>query len=214
MEASAGLVAGSHNRNELVVIRRDGESAVLLLPFLSAISQEVGRGGRFSFAFRFTICGDDVGLTVDGDLFVACNECAFPICRTCYEYEHDLENEFNFVGGDKQEAQYMADAMLQGHMSYGRWGDINAPNMAHNVPQVPLLTNGEMVLDLITCCQYFAHAKRTQSDGSVNFASRLMTFLPNSMPLSLLSWVVEGKGSIRFLFQTPLFQVSRILHSH
>ncbi len=28
MEASAGLVAGSHNRNELVVIRRDGESAV------------------------------------------------------------------------------------------------------------------------------------------------------------------------------------------
>lgn len=30
MEASAGLVAGSHNRNELVVIRRDrdGESGV------------------------------------------------------------------------------------------------------------------------------------------------------------------------------------------
>lgn len=31
MEAGAGLVAGSHNRNELVVIRRDGESAVNLL---------------------------------------------------------------------------------------------------------------------------------------------------------------------------------------
>lgn len=28
MEASAGLVAGSHNRNELVVIRREGESGV------------------------------------------------------------------------------------------------------------------------------------------------------------------------------------------
>ena len=28
MEASAGLVAGSHNRNELVVIRRDGELGV------------------------------------------------------------------------------------------------------------------------------------------------------------------------------------------
>lgn len=27
MEASAGLVAGSHNRNELVVIRREGEAA-------------------------------------------------------------------------------------------------------------------------------------------------------------------------------------------
>lgn len=33
------------------------------------------------------ICGDEVGLTVDGDLFVACNECGFPACRPCYEYE-------------------------------------------------------------------------------------------------------------------------------
>lgn len=33
------------------------------------------------------LCGDEVGVTEDGDLFVACNECAFPICRACYEYE-------------------------------------------------------------------------------------------------------------------------------
>lgn len=33
------------------------------------------------------ICGDEVGMTVDGDLFVACNECGFPVCRPCYEYE-------------------------------------------------------------------------------------------------------------------------------
>lgn len=33
------------------------------------------------------ICGDSVGLTVDGDLFVACEECGFPVCRPCYEYE-------------------------------------------------------------------------------------------------------------------------------
>lgn len=33
------------------------------------------------------ICGDEIGLTVDGDLFVACNECGFPVCRPCYEYE-------------------------------------------------------------------------------------------------------------------------------
>src|SRR4051812_23294128 len=32
MEASAGLVAVSHNRNELVVIRRDGEPGVSSLP--------------------------------------------------------------------------------------------------------------------------------------------------------------------------------------
>lgn len=33
------------------------------------------------------ICGDNAGLTETGDLFVACNECAFPVCRPCYEYE-------------------------------------------------------------------------------------------------------------------------------
>lgn len=33
------------------------------------------------------ICGDDVGTTVDGDQFVACDVCGFPVCRPCYEYE-------------------------------------------------------------------------------------------------------------------------------
>ncbi|CAL9090991.1 unnamed protein product, partial [Musa hybrid cultivar] len=79
MEASAGLVAGSHNRNELVVIRRDGDMGPKPLQQLSGqICQ---------------ICGDDVDLTVDGDLFVACNECAFPICKTCYEYERREGNQ-------------------------------------------------------------------------------------------------------------------------
>ncbi|KAA8514715.1 hypothetical protein F0562_017894 [Nyssa sinensis] len=167
MEASAGLVAGSHNRNELVVIRRDGESAPKPLQQLSGqICQ---------------ICGDDVGLTVDGELFVACNECAFPVCRTCYEYERqegsqvcpqcktrfkrlkgcarvqgdeeeddidDVENEFNF-GLAKQDSQQhvLAEAML--HMSYGRSFDSDLPPHVHpTLPQVPLLTNGQMVDDI------------------------------------------------------------------
>ncbi|THU47041.1 hypothetical protein C4D60_Mb09t11310 [Musa balbisiana] len=188
MEASAGLVAGSHNRNELVVIRRDGESGPKPLQQLSGqICQ---------------ICGDDVGLTVDGDLFVACNECAFPVCRTCYEYERregnqvcpqcktrfkrlkgcprvagddeeddvdDLENEFNFVPGEKQDSQYMAEAMLQGHMSYGR--------------------------------------RDLASDAWAYFHSRLMIFLQNSMHSSLLSWVGEEKEFTHFHFQIPVFQV-------
>ncbi|KAF2319537.1 hypothetical protein GH714_016853 [Hevea brasiliensis] len=33
------------------------------------------------------ICSDNVGKTVDGDPFVACDVCAFPVCRPCYEYE-------------------------------------------------------------------------------------------------------------------------------
>ncbi|XP_059461389.1 probable cellulose synthase A catalytic subunit 5 [UDP-forming] [Corylus avellana] len=165
MEASAGLVAGSHNRNELVVIRRDGESAPRPLQQLSGqICQ---------------ICGDDVGLTVDGELFVACNECAFPICRTCYEYERregnqvcpqcktrfkrlkgcarvqgdeeeddidDLENEFNFDARTKQGMHHAlaADAILH----YGRASDSDLPHVLHSTPQVPLLTNGQMVDDI------------------------------------------------------------------
>ena len=39
------------------------------------------------------ICGDKVGVTADGELFVACNECAFPVCRPCYEYEHKDGNQ-------------------------------------------------------------------------------------------------------------------------
>ncbi|XP_020582259.1 probable cellulose synthase A catalytic subunit 5 [UDP-forming] [Phalaenopsis equestris] len=166
MEANAGLVAGSHNRNELVVIRRDGEPGPKPLEHLSGE--------------RCHICGDDVGLTLDGDLFVACNECAFPICCTCYEYERregsqvcpqcktrfkrlkgcarvagdeeeddvdDLENEFNFVGREKKDGQYLAEFMMQGHMSYGR-GFVEIPQPFHPMPQIPLLTNGQMVDDI------------------------------------------------------------------
>ncbi len=39
------------------------------------------------------ICGDDVGLTTEGELFVACNECAFPVCRPCYDYERNDGNQ-------------------------------------------------------------------------------------------------------------------------
>ncbi|PRQ54227.1 putative cellulose synthase (UDP-forming) chromatin regulator PHD family [Rosa chinensis] len=72
MDSNAGLVAGSHNRNELVVIRRECDED----------SAPKGLKGQIC-----QICGDDVGLNADGELFVACNECAFPVCRTCYEYE-------------------------------------------------------------------------------------------------------------------------------
>lgn len=33
------------------------------------------------------ICEDELGITVNGEPFIACNECAFPVCRPCYEYE-------------------------------------------------------------------------------------------------------------------------------
>ncbi|XP_028206390.1 cellulose synthase A catalytic subunit 6 [UDP-forming]-like [Glycine soja] len=33
------------------------------------------------------IYGDELEVTVNGEPFVDCNECAFPVCRPCYEYE-------------------------------------------------------------------------------------------------------------------------------
>lgn len=39
------------------------------------------------------ICGDEIEVTVDGEPFIACNECAFPVCRQCYEYERREGNQ-------------------------------------------------------------------------------------------------------------------------
>ncbi|VAI32701.1 unnamed protein product [Triticum turgidum subsp. durum] len=163
MEAGAGLVAGSHNRNELVLIRghEDHKPA-------RALSGQVCE-----------ICGDEVGRTVDGDLFVACNECGFPVCRPCYEYERregtqncpqcktrykrlkgsprvegdedeedidDLEHEFN-IDDDKQQQHgalqnsHITEAMLHGKMSYGRASEDGGEG--NNTPMVgipPIIT--------------------------------------------------------------------------
>ncbi|CAJ1973676.1 unnamed protein product [Sphenostylis stenocarpa] len=32
-------------------------------------------------------CGEQVGLDANGEVFVACHECYFPICKACFEYE-------------------------------------------------------------------------------------------------------------------------------
>ncbi|GFP98073.1 cellulose synthase a catalytic subunit 1 [UDP-forming] [Phtheirospermum japonicum] len=39
------------------------------------------------------IYGDTVGVGPNSDVFVACNECVFPICRACYEYERKDGNQ-------------------------------------------------------------------------------------------------------------------------
>jgi len=68
---AGGLAAGSHMRGELHVVRgRDAEAA---------------RSGADLRTCR--VCGDEVGAREDGQPFVACAECGFPVCRPCYEYE-------------------------------------------------------------------------------------------------------------------------------
>ncbi|KAG6751592.1 hypothetical protein POTOM_043789 [Populus tomentosa] len=82
MEVSAGLVAGSHNRNELVVIRRDGESA-------------------FNFDGRNS-------------------------------NRHDMQHHGGLGGPESM-----------------RHNDPDLPHdLHHPLPQVPLLTNGQMVDDI------------------------------------------------------------------
>ncbi|PWA83406.1 cellulose synthase [Artemisia annua] len=83
MEPNGGLVAGSHNRNELVRIRHHSNTSSDGLPKpLKNLNGQICQ-----------ICGDTVGLTETGDIFVACNECAFPVCRPCYEYERRDGNQ-------------------------------------------------------------------------------------------------------------------------
>ncbi|KAJ4760611.1 Cellulose synthase [Rhynchospora pubera] len=49
--------------------------------------REAGKSVKHPSGQVCQICGDGVGTTPDGDLFVACSVCNFPVCRACYEYE-------------------------------------------------------------------------------------------------------------------------------
>ncbi|XP_021827640.1 cellulose synthase A catalytic subunit 1 [UDP-forming] [Prunus avium] len=172
MEANAGLVAGSYNRNELVRIRHDSDSAPKPLKNLNGqICQ---------------ICGDTVGLTATGDVFVACNECAFPVCRPCYEYERkdgnqscpqcktrykrhkgsprvdgdddeddidDLENEFNYAQGNSN-----ARRQWQGEDA-----DLSSSSRHESQQPIPLLTNGQPMSGEIPCATPDNQSVRTTS---------------------------------------------------
>ncbi|XP_042493386.1 cellulose synthase A catalytic subunit 2 [UDP-forming]-like [Macadamia integrifolia] len=170
LDTGGRLVAGSHNRNEFVVINAEDIARVKSVKELSGqICQ---------------ICGDEIEITVDGEPFVACNECAFPICRPCYEYERregtqacpqcktrykrikgsprvegdeeeedvdDLDNEFDFGSNNWSDAQHMAEAALSARLNVGRgsqadasWVSVpsNMDSSSHN-PEIPLLTYGQ-----------------------------------------------------------------------
>ncbi|KAG5017387.1 hypothetical protein JHK85_023523 [Glycine max] len=107
MERSGGMVTGSHERNELVRVRHGSDSRVGVSGFVR-IEKCVIEIVRLSLWKRplalgrivivskplknlngqsCQICGDTIGLTATGDVFVACHECGFPLCHSCYEYE-------------------------------------------------------------------------------------------------------------------------------
>ncbi|KAK9265851.1 hypothetical protein L1049_027084 [Liquidambar formosana] len=74
----AGLVAGSHIRNELHVLQSVDEHQPPTHPSASKVCR---------------VCGDEIGLKENGELFVACHECGFPVCKPCYEYERSEGNQ-------------------------------------------------------------------------------------------------------------------------
>ncbi|KDO83760.1 hypothetical protein CISIN_1g001373mg [Citrus sinensis] len=167
MATNGRLVAGSHNRNEFVLINADEVARVTSVKELSGqICQ---------------ICGDEIEITDNGEPFVACNECAFPVCRPCYEYERregnqacpqcktrykrikgsprvdgdeeeddtdDLENEFDI--NDRKDPHHIAEAMLSSRLNIGRGSQayvsgITTPSEVDSVSvaqEIPLLTYG------------------------------------------------------------------------
>jgi hypothetical protein len=75
-----------------------------------------------------------------GDSFVA--GCARVPGDEEEEGVDDLEDEFNWKDNG-HDSQYVAESMLHAHMSYGRAADLDG--VFQPIPNVPLLTNGQVV---------------------------------------------------------------------
>lgn len=107
---ATGLFTGSNNRNELhgsdeVCVWQKQD--IYSLPSMSFnlqcsynlcnfhdLQEEQQPPTRQSVVPKICrICSDEVGLKENGDPFVACHECRFPVCRPCYEYERSEGNQ-------------------------------------------------------------------------------------------------------------------------
>ncbi|KAL8473748.1 hypothetical protein ACS0TY_029882 [Phlomoides rotata] len=159
MNTGGRLVAGSHNRNEFILINAD---EIGKIKSVHELSEE-----------KCQICGDEVGVLDEktNEPFVACNECAFPICKSCYKYERKEGNQacpqcktrfkrikgFPRVEGDEDEEDvddldkefdYAKDEAF-GFSQYAGATSIHgglAATSSHDSPQglnIPLLTYGE-----------------------------------------------------------------------
>ncbi|KAJ4951038.1 hypothetical protein NE237_027870 [Protea cynaroides] len=225
MDTGGRLVAGSHNRNEFVVINADDIARVKSVKELSGQICE--------------ICGDEIEIAAGGEPFVACNECAFPVCRPCYEYERregnqacpqcktrykrikgsprvegdeeeedvdDLDNEFDFGGNNWSDAQHIAEAQLSARLNVGRGSPVDASGVSvpsnldsssHN-PEIPLLTYGQEDVG-IPSDQHALIIPPVLSHGKrvhpMPFSDSSMTLQPRSMDPTK-DLAVYGYGSI------------------
>ncbi|CAN6336431.1 unnamed protein product [Urochloa humidicola] len=182
MAANKGMVAGSHNRNEFVMIHHEGDAPAAAKPAKSVNGQVC------------QICGDTVGVSATGDVFVACNECAFPVCRPCYEYERkegnqccpqcktrykrqkgsprvhgdeeeedvdDLDNEFNYKQGNGKGPEWQL---------HGQGDDTDLSSSARHEPhhRIPRLTSGQQISGEIPDASPDRHSIRSPTSSYVD----------------------------------------------
>ncbi|KAL3504179.1 hypothetical protein ACH5RR_034020 [Cinchona calisaya] len=148
MDMSSGLIAGSQHRNELVVIRlNNAESNYAQQQQQLKVRRQICQ-----------ICSDEVGFTLDGEPFVACDECGFPICRTCYDYERQDGTQLcpqcktrfkrlkgcTRVEGDEEEDD-IDDLDNEFNFAGQQNGIPPHPILQRELAQVPLRTNGQMM---------------------------------------------------------------------
>ncbi|KAK9943837.1 hypothetical protein M0R45_009432 [Rubus argutus] len=187
MDTKGRLVAGSHNRNEFVLINADEVSRVTSVKELSGqICQ---------------ICGDEIEITVDGEPFVACNECAFPVCRSCYEYERREGNQScpqcktrykRIKGSPREIPSPIAAAVLAARLNIGRGSQVHGSGIstpaefdtASMASEIPLLTYGQEDVGIasdkhaLIIPPFMSRGKRVHpmpsSDASMTFPPRPM----------------------------------------
>ncbi|XP_055813129.1 cellulose synthase A catalytic subunit 4 [UDP-forming] isoform X1 [Solanum dulcamara] len=78
------MAAGSHSRSELHVFHTGDDQRP---------PTETSREFVIPLKKICKICRDEIELKENGEVFVACGECGFPVCRPCYEYERSEGNQ-------------------------------------------------------------------------------------------------------------------------
>ncbi|XP_068653684.1 cellulose synthase A catalytic subunit 4 [UDP-forming] [Aristolochia californica] len=93
------------------------------------------------------VCGDEIGYKDNGEQFVACYECGFPVCQPCYEYERSEGSQCcpqcntrykrhkgcARVGGDEEESVDADDLEDEFQIkNQNETGDQHAANQSEN----------------------------------------------------------------------------------
>ncbi|XP_045820741.1 cellulose synthase A catalytic subunit 6 [UDP-forming]-like [Trifolium pratense] len=224
MDTRGRLVAGSHIRNEFVLINADDN---VRFKYVQELSGQICQ-----------ICGDGIDITENGDPFVACNECAFPVCRPCYEYERaegyqacpqcktrfkrikgcprvegdeeedssdDIDKEFDDKYRDALGLKPNSDSMLSGRLNSGRRSNSDISDMptnseydTHINSEIPLLTYGEEDPDISSDRHALIVSQYMNNGSSVHSMSYSDQSIP-SKPRSMVPQkdiAVYGYGSV------------------